>query len=219
MPDEIRYFTCPHCHKEIPHRKLFCPSCGANIQSKKLSKKKRFVRLGLYGIGILFLALIVYLLAPRLFFKIVSICSLLLCALSIITMILTFRKEKRVSVLTLTFSILVSMITLLLYSSLLAVPVSQTIFSLLIGCGLLAGGAWSMTTKLSMNNGQVKKRGNIYYLLIWGGIFILNQLITIFTGRPPKVAILLLILSTGLVVGSNGLILARSFHLKIKEKT
>ena len=220
MPEEIRYFTCPQCGNEIKQRKSFCTSCGSEFKKKSPGKKgkRKILWWILIGSGLVIVSLFLYLISPRLFFKTVTVGGLILCAASIVTMILTFRKEKKVSNLTLMLSVCVSVITLFLYSSLLAVKINTGFFLLLIICGLLAGFGWSLTTSLTMQEGEIKKKGNIGYLIIWGLIFIINQLITVFTGRPPQIAILMLILSTGLVVGNNGLLLMRCLHLKTRTQ-
>jgi len=48
----------------------------------------------------------------------------------------------------------------------------------------------------------------------WGGVFAINQLITIITNRPPDIAMALLILSTATVWGTNGDIIRRYFKIR-----
>ena len=58
-------------------------------------------------------------------------------------------------------------------------------------------------------------KGSSWYLAPWGALFTLNQAITIFTGRPPRVAMLMLLFATGLVVGNGTTILVRSRKLRV----
>jgi hypothetical protein len=61
---------------------------------------------------------------------------------------------------------------------------------------------------------QVMSQNSVLYLGVWGGIFALNQLITIVTNRPTDIAMALLIVSTATVWGTNADILRR--YAKIK---
>ena len=49
---------------------------------------------------------------------------------------------------------------------------------------------------------------------VWGLVFAVNQLVTVFTGRPPAIAMMMLIISTGLVIGNNGSLLVRYLRVR-----
>jgi len=79
--------------------------------------------------------------------------------------------------------------------------------------GSVIGWFWARTTKVYLENNEVKSRNSTWYLVVWGGVFAVNQLIIIITNRPPGIAMALLILSTFIVWGTTGNIIKRYLTL------
>jgi len=77
--------------------------------------------------------------------------------------------------------------------------------------GLFIGIVWSKSTQVYVENGKVMSRNSIWYLAVWGGVFALTQLISIVTKRPPSIAMALLVMSTGSIIGMNGRIIGKYF--------
>jgi hypothetical protein len=143
--------------------------------------------------------------------KTISAMLLLVFVLSVALLILSFRKPKKISVLSLILAILVSLITLTVFSFLIRYHPSIWLL-VAMGCaGLLIGIVWSQTTRIYVENGKVMSRNSVWYLVVWGAIFALTQLISIVTNRPPPVIMALLIMSTASVIGMNGRIIRRYF--------
>lgn len=145
------------------------------------------------------------------FFRVISIGAVVLMVLSVGIMLLTFRKARKISPLMLSISVAISVLCLTIYSLILNVSISIGLWLLALIAGGALGFAWSITNTLFNDAGTIKARGNIWYLAIWAAVFAINQLVTITTGRPPFIAILMLLISTGLVLGNTGGILRRYF--------
>lgn len=173
-------------------------------------------------IGLAVLALVgavVALISPRLFFQLLSLAGIALLVLSALVMVVTFRKAKSVSPWSLSISIAVSLILALFYTMLSKGNASPGILILSLFCGALVGTGWGLTNSLFVDSGAIKSRGNAWYLLVWALLFATTQLLTLITGRPPTVGLILLFSGTGLVLGQSGLTLTRYFRLKSQIRT
>jgi hypothetical protein len=150
------------------------------------------------------------------FMKIVSIAMLILFILSVLVLVLTFRKPRKVSLVSIGITIVISLFTLVIFSSLIHYEPSPWLWLLMAAVGIATGMLWARTTKVFVRGNQVMCQNSILYLGVWGGIFVLNQLITIVTNRPPDIAMALLIVSTATVWGTNADIIRR--YSKIKRE-
>jgi hypothetical protein len=145
--------------------------------------------------------------------KLVSILMLLLFAASILLLILTYRKPKKISLKSIAITAAVSFLSLLVFSVLSGYRPSFFLWLLLAVIGVVIGSFWAKTTQVFSTGDQVMSRNSVWYLVAWGAIFALAQLITIITNRPPEIAMAMLVMSTGTVWGTNGSIVNR--YLKI----
>jgi hypothetical protein len=152
------------------------------------------------------------------FLRVISIGAVVLMVLSVAIMLLTFRKARKISPLMLSISVAISVLCLTIYSLILNVSMSFGLWMLALIAGGALGVAWSITNTLFNDAGTIKARGNIWYLAIWAAVFAINQLVTIVTGRPPFIAIVMLLISTGLVLGNTGGILRRYYHVREQVK-
>jgi hypothetical protein len=146
--------------------------------------------------------------------KMLSIIMMILFIASVALLILTFRKPKKVSVLSLIITVAISLLTLVIFSALIKYDPPFWFWLLMAVIGIAIGYFWARTTKVFIKGNQVMNRNSIWYLVVWGGIFALNQLITIVTNRPPDIAMALLIISTATVWGTNGNIMRRYFQIR-----
>jgi predicted RNA-binding Zn-ribbon protein involved in translation (DUF1610 family) len=146
--------------------------------------------------------------------KIISIVFLIIFILSVALLVFTFRKPKKVTLLSLMLPVLISLITFTVYSFFIHYRPS---ILLLIGmgfAGLSIGIIWSQSTLVYAETGKVMSRNSIWYLVVWGGVFALTQLISIVTKKPPSIVMALLIMSTGSVIGMNGQMMRKYFSVK-----
>lgn len=141
--------------------------------------------------------------------KIVSVVFLVVFILSVAFLIFTFRKPKKVSIFSLTLAILISLITLTVFSLFINYRPSLLLLAGMGGAGLCIGVVWSQSTRVYVENGRVMSRNSIWYLVVWGGVFALTQLISIVTQRPPSIVMALLVMSTGSIIGMNGRIMGK----------
>ena len=150
--------------------------------------------------------------------KVISIFSLVLLILSILLMILTFRRAKKVRPLALMISMLVSLTTMVIYSAFLQISLPLPVLLAAFGAGVLMGAGWSFTSRVFQEGQLVKTQGNIWHLVVWGGVFCLNQLIVILTGRPMQIAMVMLLASTGLMMGNGVSLLVRFYRLRAQTQ-
>jgi hypothetical protein len=139
---------------------------------------------------------------------------LVIFALSVIVLILTFRKPRKVSILSIAITILVRLITLVIFSALIHYEPPLWQWLLMAITGIVMGIFWARTTRVFIGGNQVMSQNSIWYLVVWGSIFALNQLITIVTNKPPDIGMALLIISTATVWGTNIDILRRYSRVK-----
>jgi len=146
--------------------------------------------------------------------KTISILLLLVFILSVALMVLTFRKPRKVSVLSLVLAIFIGLITFAVFSFLIRYHPSVWLLAVMGFAGFFIGMVWSRSTSIYIKNGEVMSHNSVWYLVVWGGIFALTQLISIVTNRPPSIVMALLIMSTASIIGMNGSIIKRYFAVR-----
>jgi hypothetical protein len=143
--------------------------------------------------------------------KTISIIFLIVFVFSVVLLIFTFRKPKKVSIPSLILAMLISLISLTVFSFFVKYRPSILLLIAMGLAGLFIGIVWSKSTHVYVENGKVMSRNSIWYLVVWGGVFALTQLISIVTKRPPSIAMALLVMSTGSIIGMNGRIIGKYF--------
>jgi hypothetical protein len=137
------------------------------------------------------------------FFRLISIGGTAMLILSVVMMVLTFRKAKTIEPVALLLA--------------LAISIVGTLFSLWFGrrppatamvlaaalAGSLIGVGWSLTTLLFIDNTEIRGRGTAWYLVIWGLTFAMNQIGALVFGHVPSAMTLLMLASAGLTVGNT----------------
>ncbi len=137
------------------------------------------------------------------FFRLLSIVGTILLVLSIIVMLVSFRKAREVSRLSVAFAVVVS-----LASTVVSLWLSPTGISVLLSAAALTGGAamgaaWAETMLLYVDDTQVQVRGTIWSLLIWGLTVAFNQLVAIGLGRTPVMGAIATLVAFGIVSGHS----------------
>ena len=136
--------------------------------------------------------------------KIISVIFLIVFVLSTALLVLTFRKPRKVSVFSLMLAMIISLVTLTVFSLLTHYRPSHLLMAAMVVAGLLIGVVWSQATRIYIENGKV----------VWGSIFALSQMIAITTNRLPSVIMALLVMSTASIIGMNGRIIGKYFAAK-----
>lgn len=150
----------------------------------------------------------------RLLLKTLSVITLIVFIVSVATLIVTLRKPRRVSIPSTVITVIISLMTLVAFSFLTRYRPPAWIWLLLVAAGIAIGAMWARTTRVFARGNQVMSQNSTLYLAVWGGIFAINQLVTIVTNRPPHVAMALLIVGTAIVWGTNGSIVHRYMRVK-----
>jgi hypothetical protein len=148
------------------------------------------------------------------FSKLFSIIMLAIFALSVLLLILTYRKPKKLSLRSLGITLAMSMLSVVFYVSIIGYSASFGIWFFMALFGALIGYLWARTSEVYIENDQIMSRNSVWYLVVWGGVFALNQIITTLTSRPPAIAMAMLIFSTFIVWGTNGSIIRRYYRLR-----
>ncbi|MCX6993992.1 MAG: zinc ribbon domain-containing protein [Kiritimatiellaeota bacterium] len=211
---------CPKCGVPVDQGTRFCPACGTPAGGAGTPQPHRSGRaLKLWALAGLacFACLIIMAINFNLFLRLVAIGGTVLFMLSIAMMFLTFRKAKKIAPAPLVISIIMSLLTLWVYALFLGIHFSGTVKFMGLLSGILVGIGWALTTPVRSNNGIVEREGNVWYLVVWGLVFAINQLAAAITGRPPHIAMVLLLLGTGIVLGTSGTFIARYYSMKARH--
>ena len=208
---------CSKCGAPVNQGTRFCPACGTPAGGAGALQPRRSRRaLKLWAIAALacFACLIIMAVNFNLFLRLVAIGGTVLFVFSIVMMLLTFRKAKKIAPAPLVISMIMSLVTLWIYALFLGVHFSSTVKFMGLLSGILVGIGWALTTPVRSNNGVVEREGNAWYLAVWGLVFAINQLAAAITGRPPQIGMVLLLLGTGIVLGNSGTFIARYYSMK-----
>jgi hypothetical protein len=154
----------------------------------------------------------------NLFLRFMAIAGTGLFVFSIVIMLLTFRKARKISPLSLVISMLISLLSLGVYSFFIKVHFTGTVMFWTMASGILIGVGWALITPVSLRDGMVKREGNLWTLAVWGLVLVINQLTVALTGRPPQIAMVLLLSGTGIVLGSSGSFIAMFYRAKSGRK-
>jgi hypothetical protein len=214
---------CHSCGKGALPDDEFCRGCGAPLRPavkktglgflKQVPPVRKAIGIGSAAAILTFLILIL-IFNFKLFLRLMAIGGTVLFVLSILIMLLTFRKAKKISPVSLVISMLVSVISLGIYSLFIPVHLAAAVKVWALASGILIGTGWALSTPLNLKDGLIKREGNVWYLAVWGLIFVVNQLTIAVTGRPPQIAMALLLSGTGIVLGNSASFIAMFYRLK-----
>lgn len=148
------------------------------------------------------------------FAKLISIVMMIVFILSILMLVLTFRKPKKISLPSLAITLGISLLSMVVFLAIIGYNPSFGVWLIMALIGGTIGYFWARTTNVYIESGQVKSQNSIWYIVVWGAVFALNHLITIITNRPPPIAMAMLVMSTFIIWGINGNIIQRYFRLQ-----
>ena len=182
---------------------------------------RRFGWLALVAIGAIVLGIADY----RLLLRLLPFVSFGMMGFSVYMMLKTFRNARKVPYFGLLFAILTSVISMAVYYEIYAArdsgfrdALNGRVMQPAIMIGLVVGFIWSWTTRLSFEHGRVMSRGNVWYLVVWMLIFAFTQLIPALTSRPPRVGIILMAFSAGLLFTNNLMLVFRAVLKRLFSK-
>ncbi len=147
-------------------------------------------------------------------FRIVGIVGMALFALSVVTMLLTFRKARKLSPWSLVIGAVVSVACTLIFFTLGGMPLSASAIVLAVAAGAMVGIGWSLTNLLFIDGEAVRSRGNIWFLAVWALSLIMTQATALAGVKTPYAVALVSFLGMGLAVGNSLGLLARYFRAR-----
>lgn len=176
-----------------------------------LSISSRWLRWLLMAVAMLVAAFILLVIDPSgaLLFRVVGIVGMALFALSVITMLLTFRKARKLSPWSLAIGAAVSVFCTWIFFALAGTPLSITVIMLAVAAGAMVGAGWSLTNLLFVDGEIIRARGNIWFLAVWALSLMMTQAATLAGGQTPYAVALVSFLGMGLAVGNSLGLLAR----------
>jgi hypothetical protein len=137
------------------------------------------------------------------FFRLISIGGTAMLILSVVMMVLTFRKAKTIEPVALLLALAISVVGTLFSLWFGGRPPATSMVLAAIVAGSLIGVGWSLTTLLFIDNAEIRGRGTAWYLVIWGLTFAMNQIGALIFGHIPSAMTLLMLASAGLTAGNT----------------
>lgn len=176
-----------------------------------LSISSRWLRWLLIAVAVLAAAFVLLVIDPSgaLLFRVVGLIGMALFALSIVTMLLTFRKARKLSPWSLVIGAIVSVLCTWIFFALAGAPLSTAAILLAIAAGALVGIGWSLTNLLFIDGEAIRARGNIWFLAVWALSLLMTQAAALAGGQTPYAVALVSFLGMGLAVGNSLGLLAR----------
>jgi hypothetical protein len=147
--------------------------------------------------------------SAALLLRTIGLLATILFIVSVVLMLLTFRKARRLSPWMLTISAIISVVCTSLFFSLTGAPVSSGVVVTAIVAGLMVGIGWSLTNLLFVDGKDVRARGNLWFLAVWGVSLLLPQIAALIGGRTPYAVAVMSFVGMGLAVGNSLGLVAR----------
>ncbi len=155
------------------------------------------------GLVVLIIASLFFDDPARTFFRILSLLGTAMVLFSIGMMLVTFRRARSI----VPGALIVSLLTTLAVAGvqlLFRLPRPGLLMILLpVMAGVMVGAGWARTTKIFIDGDLIRSQGNVWYLLVWGATFLMNQLLGMMVGGSPLGGIMALLVGTGIAVGNN----------------
>lgn len=160
------------------------------------------------------LALLLLLVRPSLFFRLLALGGVVMTLLSVVAMVRSARRTTTVSVTAQLVSIVVSVLSVVVFAGLLGGRVGVLGWVAIPFAGGIVGTLWCFTTRLWLDGGAVRRQGGLASLVFWAFVFMIQQLIAVVLGRVPTTGTVLLLLGTGIVVGQGATLIARTLAVR-----
>jgi hypothetical protein len=155
-------------------------------------------------------ALVLLLVRPSLLFRLLALGGVGMTLLSVVAMVRSAHKATTVSVKAQIVSIVVSVMSVVVFAGLLGSRVGALGWLATPFAGGMIGTLWCFTTRLRVEDGRVRRQGGLASLVVWAFVFVTQQLIAVVLGRAPTTGTLLLLFGTGIVVGQGATLIART---------
>lgn len=175
---------------------------GAQIKSEILGRLKTGAML-IAALAALAVASLFFAHPLQTFFRLISIGGTAMLILSVVMMVLTFRKAKTIEPVALLLALAISVVGTLFSLWFGGRPPATPMLLAAVVAGSLIGVGWSLTTLLFIDNTEIRGRGTAWYLVIWGLTFAMNQIGAMVFGHVPSAMTLLMLASAGLTVGNT----------------
>lgn len=150
----------------------------------------------------------------RLLMRVVAVAGMAMFALSVILMLLTFRKARTVQPLMLVISAATSVMATLAFQWLAGTALGGATQGLAVAAGLMLGIGWSLTTLMFIDGDAVRMRGTLWYLLVWALTLLLSQGVALSGLRSPHTLALMAYVGMGLAVGNSAGLIVRALRAR-----
>ena len=144
------------------------------------------------------------------FLKLIGLLSIPLMIVSVLVMVRSIGRARRITQKSLLIQIVTSPAFLIVYTLLLGVSIAfkWAVPVTMLGVGI--GGFWGLSTALSVKDRQVVGTRSVWYLWLWAGSFAVTQLLAVFaTDGATAGGLAMMFLSMGTAVGMNASLLYR----------
>lgn len=200
---------CVKCGTALDAGARFCANCGTVVDGSAPKTRSKWPRrIAVLGI-IVVVAVVLMAVNMKLFLRVAGYAGVAMFVVGVLVTLLTFRKAKRVSVASLAISMVVPVVTFFLYTFFLGVHLSGGLLVIGFLAGALLGGLWAATNKVYVEQGAARSQASPWYLLVWGGMVVLNQLVALTTNRAPVAMIALMLIGTGLAFANGGVLILK----------
>lgn len=178
--------------------------------------KRLVMRWLILGVCLLAGALILLLMdrSGKLLFRAIGLLGTILFAFSVIVMLLTFRKARRLSPWMLALTAIISMVCTLFFFRMTASPLSGIEATAAAVFGFAIGIGWSLSNLLFIDREIIQVRGTLWSLLIWALSIAIPQLFGVLGYRTPYSAALFSFFGMGLSVGNSLGLIKRYVHTR-----
>jgi len=187
----------------------FCANCGAATGAGPSRRRGKWLRRIAVLSVVVGVALVLMAVNMRLFLRVAGYVGVAMFVMGVLVTLLTFRKAKRVSIASLAISMIVPVVTFCLYTRLLGVHLSGGLLVMGFLAGALLGGLWAATNKVYIEQDAVRSQASPWYLLVWGGMVVLNQWVALTMNRAPVAMIALMLVGTGLAFANSGVLILK----------
>lgn len=143
-------------------------------------------------------------------YQLVALLAIPLIILSVVVMVRSIGKARRITQRSLLIQMCTSPAVLVIYMVFLGVSITAKWGLPIAVLGMGIGGLWAQSTSLELRDSQVFGTRSTWYILLWGGSFILTQLLALFASTGIIVGgLATMCFSTGVAVGTNASLFLR----------
>ena len=168
----------------------------------------------LLAFGVALVLLVLFVLSPGLFFRLLSALGVLLTLVSVTAMLRSAHKAKTVSIRAQVLAMAISLLSVGVFAAFLGAHAGVLVWLLAPLFGGFVGVAWSFTTRLALEDGAVRRQGGVLYIALWAFLLVAQQCVAVVLGRVPAFGMGLLLFGTGVVLGQSAMLILRTALLR-----